>query len=66
MWYSEERGFKVNVGDEVSIEGYHEDGEFKAGTVENLTEGTSIVLREASGRPMWSGQGQRALNIREG
>lgn len=55
-WYREEQGFTVSVGDEVSIEGYVEDGEFKAGTVDNLTAGTSIVLRDASGRPMWSGQ----------
>ena len=61
-WYREEQGFVVNVGDEVRIEGYEEDGEFKAGTVENLTLGTSIILRDASGRPMWSGQ--NALNSR--
>ena len=55
-WYREEQGFKVDVGDEVSVEGYEEEGEFKAAVVENLTLGTSIVLRDPSGRPMWSGQ----------
>ena len=63
-WYREDQGFIVNVGDEVLIEGYQEDDEFKAGKIENLTLGTSIVLRDASGRPMWSGQ--NSLNSRGG
>ena len=58
-WYRDEQGFVVNVGDEVRIEGYEEDGEFKAAMVENLSLGTSIVLRDATGRPMWSGQSAR-------
>jgi hypothetical protein len=57
--YREEAGFTLNTGDEVVVQGYYEDGEFKAGTVENLTTGQSIVLRDESGRPMWTGRGQR-------
>ena len=57
-FYREEQGFAVSVGDEVVVKGYHEDGEFKAGSVENSTTGTHIVLRDdTSGRPMWSGRG---------
>jgi len=56
-WYREQAGFTVNVGDEVIVHGYEEDGEFKAGTVENLTSGTAIMLREQGGRPMWAGRG---------
>ena len=51
-------GFGLEVGHEVSIIGFYEDGEFKAGTVKNLTSGESIVLRDEAGRPMWSGQGR--------
>ena len=51
-------GFALEVGDEVSVTGFYEDGEFKAGTVENLTTGETIVLRDEAGRPMWSGQGR--------
>lgn len=58
-FYREEAGFTVAVGDQVSVMGYFEDGEFKAATVENSTSDTSIVLREASGRPMWSGRGNQ-------
>jgi hypothetical protein len=50
--------FGLEVGDQVSVVGFYEDGEFKAGTVENLTTGETIVLRDETGRPMWAGQGQ--------
>ena len=56
-WYREQAGFTVNVGDEVIVNGYEEDGEFKAGTVENLTSGATVALREQGGRPMWAGRG---------
>jgi hypothetical protein len=57
-FYREERSFTISEGDEVSVQGYHEDGEFKAGTVKNLTTGMEIVLRDAAtGRPAWSGSG---------
>ena len=51
-------GFALEVGDEVSVTGFHEDGEFKAGTVENLTTGETLVLRDETGCPMWAGRGQ--------
>jgi len=50
--------FEVNVGDEITVLGFHEDGEFKAGTVENLDTGETVALRDETGRPMWAGQGQ--------
>ena len=57
-FYREERSFTISEGDDVVVQGYHEDGEFKAGTVKNLTTGMEIVLRDAAtGRPMWSGYG---------
>lgn len=56
--YREEMGFTLEVGDEVVVTGFYEDGEFKAGTVENITTGQTIVLRGEAGRPMWAGRGQ--------
>jgi len=50
--------FALEIGDEVSVLGFYEDGEFKAGTVENLTTGETIVLRDEAGRPMWAGNGR--------
>ncbi|MGC9400008.1 MAG: hypothetical protein ACP5HM_12845 [Anaerolineae bacterium] len=58
IWYRDEAGFVLTVGDEVSVEGFYEDGEFKAGVVENLSTGETLTLRDASGRPMWAGRGQ--------
>ncbi|MBL7062634.1 MAG: hypothetical protein ISS49_00315 [Anaerolineae bacterium] len=57
-WYREDTGFALQVGDEVSVTGFHEDGEFKAGSVENLTTGETLVLRGETGRPMWAGRGR--------
>jgi hypothetical protein len=57
--YREGQGFALSEGDQVRVSGYWEDGEFKAGEVENLDSGAKITLRDAYGRPMWSGQGRR-------
>lgn len=60
--YRDSQGFVLNVGDTVRVSGYWEseqEDEFKATQVENLSTGTQIVLRDASGRPMWAGQGRR-------
>ncbi len=58
-WYREDAGFTLKVGDEVSVTGFYEDGEFKAGTIENQTTGETLVLRDETGRPMWSGRGMQ-------
>jgi len=57
--YRESQGFVLQVGDRVRVSGYSEDGEFKAGQVEKLDTGESIVLRDTDGRPMWAGWGRR-------
>jgi hypothetical protein len=56
--YREAQGFVLKLGENVSASGYWEDDEFKATTLENQTTGQSIVLRDATGRPMWAGQGR--------
>lgn len=55
--YREEAGFTVSVGDEITASGYTENGEFKAGMVENHTTGQTIVLRDETGHPKWAGRG---------
>jgi hypothetical protein len=57
-FYRESQGFDLQLGEEVRISGFWEGDEFKAATVENLSTGESIVLRDVSGRPMWAGQGR--------
>ena len=53
------RGLALKVGDPVTLSGFDEDGEFKIGQVTDPVSGVSIVLRDADGRPGWSGRGQR-------
>jgi hypothetical protein len=58
--YRDAQGFVLAMGDQVRVSGYWEDDEFKAGQVENLETGERITLRDASGRPMWAGQGRNS------
>lgn len=54
-----EQGFSLQLGDAVAVDGFDEDGEFKIGKVTNLGNAASVTLRDASGRPGWSGRGWR-------
>ena len=52
-----EQGFSLEVGDAVALAGFDEDGEFKISQV--TSNGASITLRDASGRPGWAGRGRQ-------
>ena len=56
--YREGQGFVLSTGDNVRASGYWQDGEFKAAQLINLDTGAQITLRDASGRPVWAGQGR--------
>lgn len=56
--FAQEAGFSMQAGEEVSLTGFYEDGEFEIGFVEDQTSGQSIQLREQSGRPAWAGKGR--------
>lgn len=56
--YAQQAGFTAELGDEITVNGFEEDGEFKVGELMNDASGQLIVLRELGGRPMWAGQGQ--------
>ena len=53
--YAQELGFSAQAGDQASVFGYLEDGEFKVGALENASGGQTVVLRDPSGRPVWAG-----------
>lgn len=57
-------GFALEVGDEITVLGYHEEGEFKARTVENLATGETLTLRDETGRPIWAGKGELKNRVR--
>ena len=52
-----EQGFSLEVGDGVALAGFDEDGEFKISQM--TSNGASITLRDASGRPGWAGRGRQ-------
>lgn len=52
------QGLTVKQGDALTLEGFYEDGEFKASAIENLTTGQSLLVRGESGRPNWAGKGR--------
>lgn len=53
--YALESGFTTEVENQILVTGFYEDGEFKFGSLEDLSTGLEVTLRDTSGRPMWSG-----------
>jgi hypothetical protein len=53
------QGYVPQVGSQVTLAGFDEDGEFKVGELTDHTGNQTVKLRDQSGRPMWSGRGQR-------
>jgi hypothetical protein len=64
--YLAEQGFVLVAGDSVSVSGTWENEEFKAAEITLLADGSSIILRDEWGRPMWSGAGRNAKNMQIG
>ena len=52
--------FSAQVGDQVTLTGYYQSGVFEVSQIDDLTNGKSVVLRDVTGRPGWSGRGQRS------
>ncbi|MBN1658533.1 MAG: hypothetical protein JXA93_09045 [Anaerolineae bacterium] len=53
--YLETQGFALEAGEQVRVEGFWEDGEFKAGEITRLRDGATVQIRDMYGRPAWSG-----------
>jgi hypothetical protein len=58
--YMEDQGFSLQAGERVQLQGYWEDGEFKAAQVTRLRDSETIALRDEIGRPAWAGAGRGA------
>jgi hypothetical protein len=54
-----ESGLALQVGDQVQLVGFDEEGEFEVGKIANLATGESVEIRDENGRPLWAGRGQR-------
>jgi hypothetical protein len=59
--HMETQGFALQTGEQVQVQGYWEDDELKAAQITRLQDGQAITLRDPSGRPLWAGNGRRAL-----
>ena len=57
--FAQEQKFTAKVGDQVKLTGFSSDGTFETSKIENTTTGKTVQLRDESGRPGWSGRGQR-------
>ena len=53
--YAQELGFTTDIGHELKLYGFDEDGEFEVGGFEDLTTQLLTMVREESGRPLWAG-----------
>ena len=54
-----ENGFSVGQDDSVTVVGFYDEDHFEPIAVTNDATGQQMQLREASGRPLWAGRGQR-------
>lgn len=55
--YWETHGVALSAGESIVVEGYYEeDGKLAASWVTIVATGETVVLRDDSGRPMWSGR----------
>ena len=55
-WFATDTGFSAEIGDSIYVNGFYETAdEFEVSTVENLTKGVEVQIREGSGRPLWAG-----------
>ena len=61
-FYREEIGFATEVEAELTVTGFHEDGEFKVLSIVDES-GTEYLFRDEYGRPEWSGRGNRKNSV---
>jgi len=58
-WYRESQGTALLPGDLVRVTGFYEaEDKLEAATVENLSTGQVLSLRDEAGRPLWRGRGR--------
>ncbi|HSJ58373.1 MAG TPA: hypothetical protein VLC95_14415 [Anaerolineae bacterium] len=57
--FIQEQGFALAVGDRLRLTGFYENGELEVGTIDDLTTGLSLSIRDENGRPLWAGGGRR-------
>ena len=67
-WYIDQSGFQAAPGDRVRLVTYECpscDADAVAASVENLTNGKTLTLRDDQGRPEWMGSGRGQRHARQ-
>ena len=58
VWrFVQEEGFVISIGDQVTLKGFYENGEFEVSEINDLTSGEALPIRDEFGTPLWSGRG---------
>jgi hypothetical protein len=58
-WFAQEQGFSAQVGDQVALIGFYENGDLEVGQISNATNDQMVLVRDENGRPLWAGRGRR-------
>jgi len=54
-WFALEAGFAATNNDQVRLTGFYDAKVFEVITLENLTQGSLVQIRDEKGRPLWAG-----------
>jgi len=57
-----DQGVSFQVGDEIVVVGYDDNGQFVAGDITQVSTGMRVMLRDPNGRPLWGGPGNGSSN----
>lgn len=55
--YALEQKFSAKVGDQITMNGFYQNGLFEIGQMQNVTSGVNVQVRDQAGRPGWAGRG---------
>jgi hypothetical protein len=58
-WFAQEQGFSAQVGDQVTLVGFYENGDFEIGQINDATTSQTVLVRDENGQPLWAGRGRR-------
>ena len=53
--FAQESGYLPDLGNEVILDGFFEIGEFEVSSIQDLSAGQIVFLRDEFGHPLWNG-----------
>ena len=56
------QGVTFHVGDDITLIGFYQGAEFKAGDITQVSTGLRVMLLDPNGRPLWAGPGNGGGN----